>query len=249
VSFATSARTATVLVVAVAIGLTAACGDNSSPTESEVGAVDANDQPTSWEFDPTPRPPLLEERLRDASLVVSGVGADADDGTWVVSVDEAILGDGSPQESVRVTSPDGLTSPASGIWILGAGDPAPVLVDPTTVDLDSVRRVLAGEPSIAREPSPDEIRRLVDQADVVVFGSLEQSSADVALLRPEEFLKGSVDGDVEVQLDPGRSWTIPPGPPIFGVVFLDSDSGGWKVLNPQRPTVYLLRSVQSAVGE
>jgi hypothetical protein len=237
------------LVAAVAIGLTAACGDNASQSESEVGIMNDSEQPTTWEFDPTPRPPLLEERLLEASLVVTGVGTRGDGESWTVTVDEVLLGPDPLPGSLSVLPTDGMSSPASGVWILGSGDPAPVLVDPANVDIDAVRRVLSGQSSILRGPSPEELRRLVDQADVVVFGSLEQLSADVALLRPEEFLKGSVDGDVEVRLDPGRSWTVPPGPPIFGVVFLESSGDGWAVLNPQRPTVYLLRSVQSAVGE
>ncbi len=195
------------------------------------------------------RPPSLEEAIVDSVAVVRGVIVSVSDSSSTLRVDEVLYADptfGRPAQ-VDLVSTQGDQVDASGIWVLGSGTPAEVLVGPADADKYSVRRVLAGEPASLRPPTQEAIRSLFSESDLVVFGRVTASDPSVASIAVEEILKGEASGDIEMtKNDEEQEWDFPTAAPSYGTFFLRSSGDGWKVLNVQPPAAYGFSAVKSA---
>jgi hypothetical protein len=195
------------------------------------------------------RPPSLEEAIADSAAVVQGMIVGVGDSSSTLRVDEVLYADPSFDQTtqVEIVPTQGDVEGESGIWVLGPGSPAEVLVGPADADVYSVRRVLAGEAASLRPPTPEEIRSLFDQADLVVFGRVTASDSSVGSIAVEEVLKGEASGDFEIaKNDVDQEWDFPTAAPSYGTYFLRLSGDGWKVLNVQAPAAYGFSAVKSA---
>jgi hypothetical protein len=194
------------------------------------------------------RPPSLEDAVAGSETVVEGEVTKVRDGTGTVKVDAVLHGKAGATVRVRREGAAVVVG-ERGVWVLGEGDPAPVLLGPPWAERRAVQRVLEGRPAVLPPPTAEAVRALAGEAEVVVFGRVSSTDGVTAEVVPEEVLKGTVAGVVEVVRPEGATeWEFPTKAPGYGTLFLRREGGRWVVLNPQDPHQYGASEVRAALG-
>lgn len=201
-------------------------------------------------------PPPLASAMRRAALIATGSVRAVEADAAIVALDRVLQPEGSRAgDTVRVTWKGGTLTPGqSGVWVLGEGDPRPVLTpEGPSVPLRQVERVLAGLPAIDEAPTSEVLRRLGAEAEVVIFARILADGGDCASVTAVESLKGDLPANTLVTRGPqddapGGPWTFATGAPSFGVLFLRFRDGGWQVMNPTDPTLYDVGVVHAALA-
>lgn len=204
----------------------------------------------------TARPPVsLQEHLADATAVFEGTVVEAGAGEQVVRVSRVLKGDLTAGDPVRVASAGAAIAVGdAGLWLVGAGDPHPVLESgPVNALRRPVGRLLAGLPELDPQLGPQEIRDLVDAADLVVWARLTSTDWVTAEAEVLEAFKGDAAEHLQVRVgdqpdQPGGPWRFDAVHRSMGVLFLMREEGHWVALNPTDPRLVRPTTVADALA-
>lgn len=223
--------------------------------------MQANDAPANSATVGSQPPEPVESLVSQAERIVTGQIQEANAGDYELVVREVLAGPAEVGQRIRVmNAPKGARALAlfdeeEGVWLLGAGDPAPVLAGGSGGPSQrTVERVMAGLPAVESPPSDQELQELAAESDVVVWAEVTSTDGTTASARRLKVLQGDIAETFTVTAGgptdaPGGPWTFPVRDvPDRPVLFLKQNNGGWTAINPTDVTLYRPTLVERALS-